>query len=187
MTAGPAPPLILPDATDDPEFYELLGSKWVRKESVGRKEHSKMGRILFGLLLPFAEQYDLMIETEWTIVQGERKIIPDVTVSRPQPQIHDDYLVAPALLAVETRSRGQRLQTLIDKCLVDHHAMGTPYCWILDIDEELGYECHREIGKAVVAPTLSLGNYSLPIELRVKNIFEAFHQKSNRSCAMFNA
>ena len=174
MATRTIPPLVLTDPTDDPELYELLDGRWLKKESVGHIRHSRMCRILFDLLLPFCKRYGLAVEREWTVIRDGKKIIPDVTVSYPQPQPQEGYLVAPAFLAVETKLPGQRLQKLINKCLIDHHSMGTPYCWILDIEEELGYECHCETGKAIVVPVLTLGNCQWPINLPVKTIFNAF-------------
>ncbi|MGA8599313.1 MAG: Uma2 family endonuclease [Bryobacteraceae bacterium] len=175
MAIHVVPPLVLADPSDDPEHYEFLNGQWVKKD-VGRKEHSKMGRILFNLLLPFARQLNCALDTEWTIVQGRKKIIPDVTMSFPAPDysMSDGYLVAPAMLVVETRSPRQRLSKLIDKCLNDHFGMDNRTCWIVDIEQELGYECKAETGQAVVVETLTAGP---AIRIPVASVFSAFDQE----------
>ena len=173
MATQSIPPLVLADPSDDPEHYELLNGRWMKK-AVGRKEHSKMGRILFSLLLPFAEKLNCALETEWTVIQGEKRIIPDVTMSYPAPDyaISDGYLVAPAFLVVETRSPGQRLRTLIDKCQVDHFEMGNSTCWIIDTEEEHGYQCQHGAPPSVVE-VLTAGS---DIQIPVVSMFEAFRK-----------
>lgn len=169
------PPLRLIDPSDDPEHYEFLNGHWEKKESVGREEHSRMGRVMRYLLRDIARQLGSKVEQEWTVLGGERKIIPDVTLSLPAPlyKIADGYLVAPALLAVESRSKGQRLQKLVDKCIHEHHPMGTRYCWIIDIEKQVAYECHAERPEAVPVSALSFGtehSFSLPVD----RLFEQF-------------
>ena len=168
------PPLHLLDASDNPEHYELLNGGWEKKESVGPFDHSAMDRAVYNLLRPFAKQLGCKLEQEWTVVLDGKKIVPDVTLSYPAPdyRIKDGYPVAPAFLVVESRSQGQRLQRLVDKCVQDHHAMGTPYCWIIDIESETGYECHRGQTTAQAVPVLTAGPV---ISLTVDRIFTEFH------------
>jgi Uma2 family endonuclease len=97
-----------------------------------------------------------------------------VTFSFSNPEIREGYLVAPAFLAVESRSRHQRIKSLLDKCRVDHHRMGTPYCWIVDTEEEGAYECHKEMnGMHRLVDTLTAGP---DISLSVAEIFKQFKQ-----------
>ena len=101
-----------------------------------------MGRVISQLLRPFSKQLGCKLEQEWSVVLGGKKIVPDVTLSYPAPDylVEDGYLVAPAFLVVESRSEGQRLQKLVDKCVQDPAPMGTPHCWLIDIQTEPAYE-----------------------------------------------
>jgi Uma2 family endonuclease len=167
-----SPPLVLNSPLDNPEHYEFLRGCWSKKESVGRIDHSEIELILRALLQPFAEKLRARVIHEWTVVCGSEKIIPDVTFSFPDPQIRDGYLVAPAFLAVESRSKGQRLKALLDKCRLDHHRMGTPYCWIIDTEEECAYECHKGMnGMHLLVDMLTAGP---DINLSVAEIFNEF-------------
>ena len=170
------PPLRLIDPSDDPEHYEFLNGSWEKKQSVGREEHSRMDQVLYRLLNPIARQLGCKLRQEWTIVQGERKLVPDVTLSYPAPfyRVTAGYLAAPALLAVESRSQGQRLQVLVDKCLNDHHAMGTQYCWIIDIEQQNAYE--RNLAHRVAKPVsiLTFEISEIHFELSVARLFQEF-------------
>jgi Uma2 family endonuclease len=167
-------PLVLNDPHDNPEHYEFLRGRWSKKESVGRADHSDMEVVVSTLLRPIATSLNERVRHEWTIVCGSEKIIPDVTFSFPNPEIHEGYLVAPALLVVECRSTGQKLKTLLDKCRLDHHRMGTPYCWIIDAEEECAYECHKEMnGMHRLVDTLTAGP---DVSLSVAKIFEEFQR-----------
>jgi Uma2 family endonuclease len=137
------PPLVLEDPRDNPEHYEFIRGHWLKKQSVGREDHSKLELLVTMLLTPIANRLQCQVFQEWTIVHGEEKFIPDVTFSFPGWTTRDGYLVAPPFLAVETCSQGQRLKSLFDKCLLDYHRIGTPYCWVLDTEEQAAYECHR--------------------------------------------
>lgn len=174
MAIQSVPPLVLTDPTDDPERYELLSGRWVKKD-VGRKEHSKMGRVLFELLQPSAEKLGCELELEWSVIKNGERIIPDVTMSFPAPnfRIENDYLIAPAFLVIETRSKNRRLRSLFDKCRNEHHRIGNSTCWIIDIDEELGYQ--YDLGSAPAS--VDLLKCTDAIELPVPSIFEAFRGK----------
>ena len=81
----------------------------------------------------------------------------------------DGYLVAPAFLVVESRPKARGLKSLVDKCRLDHHRMGTPYCWIVDTEEECAYECHKAMnGMHQLVDTLTAGP---DIHLAVAEIF----------------
>jgi Uma2 family endonuclease len=165
-------PLVLEDSHDDPERYEFLRGYWSKKQSVGRADHSNMEAVISRLLLPVATSLKARVLHEWTVVYGLEKIIPDVTFSFPHPSIREGYLVAPAFLAVECRSAGQKLRTLVDKCRLDHHRMGTPFCWIVDVEEECAYECHKAMnGMHRLVDTLTAGP---DVSLAVREIFEEF-------------
>ncbi len=128
---------------DDPEHYELLDGRMVRKASVGRKKHSRIDRIVWALLQESQQKLGGTLEMEWTMLNGAEKLIPDVTFSFPNHQEFDGYLVAPAFLVVETSSQDQSLSSLFKKCREKYHFFGTPYCWVIDSQEEAGYECHK--------------------------------------------
>ncbi len=136
---------MLDQPLDNPEHYELIRGQWLKKDSVGRKDHSELELKITLLLQPLAKRLNSEVLHEWTIVNGSEKLIPDVTFSFPNWTERDDYLVAPAFLVVETKSKGQRVQTLFDKCIKDYHRIGTPYCWVLDREEQAAYECHRDM------------------------------------------
>jgi Uma2 family endonuclease len=166
------PPLVLENPHDSPEQYEFVRGQWRKKESVGRGDHSDIEFVVLSLLRPIAQRLGARVKQEWTVAYGTEKIIPDVTFSFPNPEIRDGYLVAPAFLAVESRSSGQRLKRLVDKCRLDHHRMGTPYCWILDTGEEAAYECHKEMsGMHRLVETLTAGP---EIRLSADEIFAQF-------------
>ena len=122
--------LILPSEylDSDPKHYELLDGRMVRKESVGRKKHAQLDRILRSLLVPFQLKLGGSLESEWTILNDSDKLFPDVTFSFPNPVLSDDYLVAPAFLIVETSSKDQSLSSLFRKCRTKYHPYGTPFC-----------------------------------------------------------
>lgn len=167
-------PLVLTDPHDNPEHYEFLRGHWAKKKSVGRADHSNIEIIIWVLLRPIAASLNARVIHEWTIVYGPEKIIPDVTFSFPSPEIREGYLVAPAFLVVECRSAGQKLKTLLDKCRMDHHRMGTPYCWIVDTEEECAYECHKAMnGTHRLVDTLTAGP---DVSLSVAEIFEQFRK-----------
>jgi Uma2 family endonuclease len=172
VAANVAPPLVLEDPHDNPEQYEFVRGCWRKKESAGRADHSDIEFVVLSLLRPIAQRLGARVKQEWTVVHGPEKIIPDVTFSFPNPEIRDGYLVAPAFLVVESRSSGQRLRTLIDKCRLDHHRMGTPFCWILDTDEETAYECHQDMkGMHRLVETLTAGP---EISLSAAEVFSQF-------------
>lgn len=137
--------LVSPDLRldDNPEHYELLNGRMVRKASVGRKKHSQIERIIRGMLEPHRQRLGGSLEMEWTMLNGPDKVIPDVTFSFPEPKLSDGYLIAPAFLVVETASKDQSLSSLLRKCRDRYHPFGTPYCWVIDSEEEAGYECHK--------------------------------------------
>jgi Uma2 family endonuclease len=170
-------PLVLNNPHDDPEHYEFLRGRWSKKESVGRADHSDMEVVISALLRPIAASLNARVRHEWTVVYGPEKIIPDVTFSFPNPEVHEGYLVAPAFLAVECRSTGQKLRMLLDKCRLDHHRMGTLYCWIIDAEEECAYECHNGMnGMHRLVDTLTAGP---DVSLSVNEIFEAFQKAAS--------
>jgi Uma2 family endonuclease len=142
------PPLVLDQPLDNPEHYEFIRGQWSKKQSVGREDHSELELLITLLLQPVAKRLGSKVLPEWTIVHGDEKLIPDVTFSFPNRTTRDGYLVAPAFLVVETKSKGQRLATLFDKCIHNYHRIGTPYCWVLDREERAAYECHREMAGA---------------------------------------
>ena len=152
------------DVDDDEEHYEFLHGQKIKKESVGRKKHSLLGEVLKRLLAPMAYAQKSIVVTEWTIMHGNEKAVPDVTVSFPDWTEHEGYLVAPAFLVVESVSPGQRLPKLFAKCFDTYHPWGTPYCWIMDGEGE-AYEVHRDYN-GLVRPvqTLTAGpNISLEL------------------------
>lgn len=168
-------PLILDDPHDNPEHYEFLRGHWSKKKSVGRADHCDIELIIWALLRPIVSSLNAQVRPEWTIVYGTEKIIPDVTVSYPDPELCDGYLVAPAFLAVECQSKDQRLETLFDKCQLSHHRMGTPYCWIIDLEGECAFEFHKEMnGMIQLVDTLTAGP---DIRLSVAEIFAQFKPK----------
>ena len=171
----PPPELVGPH--DDLEHYEHLSAGWSKKESVGREDHSKIGQIVFDLLRAYAREHRCKLRQEWTVIGNGKKIISDVTLSYPFPKYitEDGYLIAPALLAVESRSKGQRLNALVEKCVEDHHAMGTRYCWILDTEERLAYECHASAGKEVIVQTLTLDDFQPALSILAGEVFERFN------------
>lgn len=134
---------------ENPEFYERIDGRWTRKESVGRDKRSDLEMAILMLLKPFEKTLGGRVRHEWTIAYGRNKLIPDVTFSFPEYKRERGYLVAPAWLVVETSSEDQRLSSLFKKCREQYHPSGTPYCWIIDSDEEVGYECHQEMGGAI--------------------------------------
>ena len=169
--------LILPveQLDDDFEHYELLDGRMVRKESVGRKKHAQLGRIIRSLLVPFQQKLGGDLESEWTVLNGPDKLIPDVTFSFPSPTLSDGYLVAPAFLVVETSSKGQSLSSLFRKCRDKYHPFGTPYCWVIDLEEEAGYECHKaDNGLFRLVETLTAGP---DVVLAVSAIFKELKQQ----------
>ncbi len=163
-------------ADDDPEHYELLDGRMVRKASVGRKKHSRIGRIVWALLQEYQQKLGGTLEMEWTMLNGTDKLIPDVTFSFPNHQEFDDYLVAPAFLVVETSSKDQSLSSLFKKCRQRYHPFGTPYCWVVDSQEEVGYEGHKaDNGLFRLVDVLTAGPQ---ISIPVSNIFDEFKKQS---------
>ena len=128
---------------DDPEHYELLDGRSVRKASVGRLKHAQIERVVWALLREFQQKLGGTLEMEWTMLNGADKLIPDVAFSFPTPKLSDGCLVAPAFLVVETSSQDQPLSSLFKKCRQEYHPFGTPYCWVIDSQEEVGYEGHK--------------------------------------------
>ena len=173
-TKAAVPPLSAYDDSNDPEYFEFLDGRWIKKKSVGRRKHSQLNRIVRSALAPFAQKMNSVVEEEWTVMYGEEKAVPDVTFSFPSYGEKDGYLVAPAFLVVESVSPKQRRTTLFDKCRQKYHVWGVPYCWILDPEEEAGYEAHREMnGLFRLTDVLTAGP---DIELAVADVFETLNQ-----------
>lgn len=157
-------------ADDDPEHYELLDGRMVRKASVGRVKHAQIDRVVWALLREFQQKLGGTLEMEWTMLNGPDKLIPDVTFSFPNPKLSDGYLVAPAFLVVETSSKDQSLSSLFKKCRQRYHPFATPYCWVIDSQEEAGYECHKaDYGLFRLVDVLTAGP---EISIAVSNIFD---------------
>ena len=170
--------LVSPDLhfDDNPERYELLDGRRIRKASVGRLKHSQVERIVWELLKPYRQKVGGSLEIEWTMLNGQDKVIPDVTFSYPEPKLSDGYLVAPAFLVVETASKDQSLTSLLRKCRDRYHPFGTPYCWVIDSDEEAGYECHKaDNGLFRLVDVLTAGP---DINLPVNAIFDELKKQS---------
>ena len=89
------PPLVLEHPSDNPEHYEFIRGQWLKKRSVGRKDHSQLELEIAVLLQPIAKRLGSMALQEWTIVHSDEKFIPDVTFSFPNWQERDGCLVAP--------------------------------------------------------------------------------------------
>ena len=161
---------------DDPEHYELLDGRRVRKASVGRKKHAQIDRLVWALLREFQQKLGGTLEMEWTMLNGPDKLIPDVTLSFPDPKLSDGYLVAPAFLVVETSSQDQSLSSLFKKCRQRYHLFGTPYCWVIDSQEEAGYECHKaDNGLFRLVDALTAGP---EVSIPVSNIFDELKKQS---------
>ncbi|MBV9035382.1 MAG: Uma2 family endonuclease [Acidobacteriaceae bacterium] len=152
------------DADDDEEHYEFLHGQKIKKESVGRKKHSLLGKVIERMLAPLAHAQKSFIATEWTIMHGKEKAVPNVTVSFPDWTEQDGYLVAPAFLVVESISPGQRLPKLFAKCFNTYHPWGTPYCWIID-PEDGAYEVHRDYDGLVRPVTTLTAGQNISLEL----------------------
>jgi Uma2 family endonuclease len=161
---------------DKPEHYELLNGRMIRKASVGRKKHSDLEVIILDMLRPLAKNAGAAVAHEWTMLNGPDRVIPDVTFSFPEPKLSDGYLVAPAFLVVETASKDQSLSSLLRKCRDRYHPFGTPYCWVIDSDEEAGYECHKaDNGLFRLVDVLTAGP---DINISVNAIFEELRKQS---------
>ena len=126
------------------KYLEYLDGKWIKKEGVGRRKHEKVSQAVYSLLRRYREQVGGELCEHWTILLGPDKAEPDVTLSYPVYNEYQGYLVSPAFLVVEVRSYGQTLPYLVAKCKDRYHRSGTPYCWIIDAEAEIGYECHRD-------------------------------------------
>jgi Uma2 family endonuclease len=161
---------------DDTEHYELLNGRMVRKASVGRKKHSQVERIIWAMLEPYRQKLGGSLEMEWTMLNGPDRVIPDVTFSFPEPKLSDGYLIAPAFLVVETASKDQSLSSLLKKCRDRYHPFGTPYCWVIDSEEEAAYECHKsDNGLFRLVDVLTAGS---EIKVSVAEIFEELKKQS---------
>ncbi len=157
---------------DNLDHYERIGGQLIKKESVGRKQHSQLERIVRDLLTPFTTKLGGIVEHEWTIQQGDDKLIPDVTMSFPEYEENDGYLLAPAFLVVETSSKGQTPSLLAKKCRDHYHPWGTPYCWLIDTQKQAGFECHLQKGGSYTqVEVLTAGP---DIQIPVSGIFQAF-------------
>jgi Uma2 family endonuclease len=176
------PPINVYDDSEDPEYFEILDGRWIKKESVGRRKHSQLDRIVRSALEPFAQQMGSTVEEEWTVMHEDEKAVPDVTFSFPSYQERDGYLVAPAFLVVESVSPKQRRTTLFEKCRQKYHVWGVPYCWILDLEEEAGYEAHREMnGLFRLTDVLTAGP---DVKLTVADVFEALNQLDQKPATL---
>lgn len=175
MSATPVTPFSYGhDDSNDPEYFEIVGGRWIKKESVGRRRHSQLNSIVTDLLTPFAEKLGGTVTHEWTIVRGEERVIPDVTFSFPNFEERDGYLVAPAFLVVESLSPGQRLNAMSRKCTDVYHQWGTHYCWILDYRNEQAYEVHQE---AIPDGPQSILTAGSEIQLHVDEIYSRLRKR----------
>jgi hypothetical protein len=56
----------------------------------------------------------------------------------------------------------------VRKCREKYHPFGTPFCWIIDIANREGYECHRDSDGPVIRQTLTAGPH---VSLSLEHIF----------------
>jgi Uma2 family endonuclease len=157
---------------DNLDNYECIGGQLIKKESVGRKQHSQLERIVRDLLTPFATKLGGIVEHEWTLQHGEDRLIPDVTMSFPDYHENEGFLVAPAFLVVETISKGQTVSLMAKKCRDYYHPWDTPYCWLIDTQKQAAYECHLQRGGSVTEVDVLTAGPS--IQISVSDIFRAF-------------
>ena len=99
-------PAKLRELGDQP--YEFLNGQLVRKESVGRLQHSHLGKVVERLLKPIATAQRCHVAAEWTICRGKEWAVPDVTLAFPDSVIREGFVFAPVQLIVESVSTGQR-------------------------------------------------------------------------------
>ena len=152
------------------EPYECLNGQLVRKESVGRLQHSHLGKVIERLLKPIATAQHSHVAAEWTVYHGALWATPDVTLAYPDAVIRHGYVQAPVPLVVESVSTGQRHNALFRKCFETYHSWQILYCWVIDTDERAAFEVHREwSGLVRPATTLTAGS---EIRLELSTILE---------------
>lgn len=158
-----------PPELSDEKYLEYLDGQWIKKEGVGRRKHEDVSKAVYNLLRQYRETVGGKLCEHWTILLGPDKAEPDVTLSYPVYNEYQGYLVSPAFLAAEVLSYGQTLAYLVAKCKDRYHRSGTPYCWIIDAEAGIGYECHREGLCPQRAEVLTAGSL---IAIPVSQIFE---------------
>jgi Uma2 family endonuclease len=63
-------------------------------------------------------------------------LVPDVVADR---KLEGPYPTRPVPLVTEILSPDERLDKTLAKC-TDYHAWGTPYCWVIDPEEEIAWD-----------------------------------------------
>jgi Uma2 family endonuclease len=157
---------------DNLEHYEHIGGQLIKKGLVGHIQRAQLERMALELLIPFTAELGGAVEHEWTLQHGEDKLIPDVMMSFPDYREDDGNLIAPAFLVVESAAQSQSISMLAQKCRDYYHSWGTPYCWLLDAQKQIAFECHLEHGGSLME--VDLLTAGPVVKIPVSNIFEPF-------------
>jgi Uma2 family endonuclease len=163
---------------DEGKLSEFIDGHWVRKPDLGRMNTSLTIQAVLDLLLPFERTLGGTILRGWHMLAVPDLLRPDVVMTFPKYTIYDGYLVAPAFLTVEVRVKEQQVEALVRKCRDKYHPYGTPYCWIVDIEKQQGYQCHRESGRLVATEMLTAGP---DVSISMNEILQAVHGELGRT------
>ena len=115
------------------------------------------------ILAVLLQKQGLQAATEVTVRLTQTKyLIPDVIAA---PQLQHPYPTEPVLLCVEILSPDDHIGATLAKC-EQYHAWGVPYCWIIDPDEQTGWQ-YNSGGKPKCIDrtgTLTASQYSVRLE-----------------------
>jgi hypothetical protein len=144
--------------TDEGKFLEYIDGAWQRKAGLGRWDVSATGSSAVRLLEPLLEPQGGEALLGVHVIAVPDLLRPNVSVTFPRYTLHQDYLIAPMLLAVEIVADSSQLVSMTRKCIDRYHRFGAPFCWILDMEARIGYECHHGADSASAVDTMTAGS-----------------------------
>jgi Uma2 family endonuclease len=153
---------------DEGKLSEYIDRKWIRKPDLGRPDRSEAVIAVQSLLAPFSRELGGTVLWSWHMLAVPDLLRPDVVMTFPKYSVYQGYLVAPAFLTVDVHAKEESIPGLIEKCKEKYHPFGTPYCWIIDIEEHKGYEMHRGTESYIEQKMLAAGP---EIQVPVQEIF----------------
>jgi hypothetical protein len=147
---------------------EYIDGAWQRKAGLGRGDVSATAFSVLTHLQPLTKPRGGRAILGVHVIAVPDLLRPNVSVTFPRHTLYQDCLIAPVFLAVEIVAGRSELISMTRKCIDRYHPFGTPFCWILDVQVRLGYQCQRGADTASAVDTMTAGP---GIEIQVDDIF----------------
>jgi hypothetical protein len=143
--------------TDEGKFLEYIDGAWQRKPGLGRWDVSATASSALTLLEPLLDARGPRAIFGVHVIAVPDLLRPNVSVTFPRYTLYQDYLIAPVFLAIEIMAGKSQFIPLTRKCIDRYHSFGTPFCWILDVEARVGFECHRGADTATAVDAMTAG------------------------------